>query len=298
MKYHLFGPMMALAAVLAVVSLAPVSAAGQTPAAGRWNPSRLPDGQPDMQGLWISDAVGAAHSVEDGRDPDSDIIQGRVGESNPSVMADPANGRIPYRTEAAARRTGLLADIFTPTKLEHVDPHVRCLLDGVPRINYVPGGMQIGQIPGYVVIAYESNHTFRTIPMDGRPHVGANVKLWMGDSVGRWEGNTLVIDVTNFNVDTWFDAHGTFHSDALHVVERWTMVSPDRINYEVTIEDPKVFTRPWKMAWIVNRNKEKGYEQWEDTRHEGDRDVENILLTGTRDKAAGRTGIHEHHRAR
>ena len=298
MKYHLFGPMMALAAVLAVVSLAPVSAAGQTPAAGRWNPSRLPDGQPDMQGLWISDAVGAAHSVEDGRDPDSDIIQGRVGESNPSVMADPANGRIPYRTEAAARRTELLADIFTPTKLEHVDPHVRCLLDGVPRINYVPGGMQIGQIPGYVVIAYESNHTFRTIPMDGRPHVGKNVKLWMGVSLGRWEGNTLVVDVTNFNVDTWFDAHGTFHSDALHVVERWTMVSPDRINYEVTIEDPNVFTRPWKMAWIVNRNKEKGYEQWEDTRHEGDRDVENILLTGTRDKAAGRTGIHEHHRAR
>ena len=296
MKHHLFGPMMAMAAVLAVA--APVPAAGQAPAASRWNPPRLPDGQPDMQGLWISDAVGSAHSVEDGRDPDSDIIQNRVGERNPIVMVEPADRRIPYRPEAAAKRTELLADIFTPTKLEHVDPHVRCLLDGVPRINYVPGGMQIGQIPGYVVIAYESNHAFRTIPMDGRPHVGENVKLWMGDSLGRWEGNTLLVDVTNFNVDTWFDAHGTFHSDALHVVERWTMVSPDRINYEVTIEDPNVFTRPWKMAWIVNRNKEKGYEQWEDTRHEGDRDVENILLAGRRDKAAGRTGIHEHHRVR
>jgi len=290
--------MMVMAVLLAVVSLARVTATGQVPAANRWNPRSLPDGQPDIQGLWISDAVGAAHSVEDGRDPESDIIQGRVGERNPIVIVEPADGRIPYQPAAAAKRKKLLADIFTPTKPEHIDPHVRTLLDGVPRINYVPGGMQIGQIPGYVAIFYESNHVYRVIPVDGRPHVGKNVKLWMGDSRGRWEGNTLVVDVTNFNDGTWFDAHGSFHSDALHVVERWTMVSDDKIDYRVTIEDPNVFTSPWKMAITINRNQDKGYEQWEDARHEGEHDVENLLQTGRRDKEAGLTGIHAHPRAR
>jgi len=315
MTHRVFGSMMAMAAAVAVVSLMPVPAAGptslksfvgvaeasggdQTPAASRWNPPRLSDGQLDMQGLWIADAVGAAHSVEDGRDPDADIIQDRIGERNPTVIVEPADGRIPYQSAAAAKRRELLVGIFTPTNWEHVDPHVRALPDGVPRNNYVPGGLQIGQRPGYVEILYESNHSFRVIPMDGRPHIGANVKLWMGDSRGRWEGNTLVIDVTNFNEGTWFDAHGSFHSDALHVVERWTMVNADRIDYEATMEDPKVFTRPWKIALTINRRREKGYEQWEDSRHEGERDAENILLGGRREKAAGLTGIHEHGRAR
>jgi hypothetical protein len=298
MKHRVFRPMTVIATVLAVASLAPVTATGQVPAANRWNPRSLPDGQPDMQGLWMSDAVGAAHSVEDGRDPESDIIQDRVGERNPIVIVEPTDGRIPYQPAAAARRRKLLADIFTPTKPEHIDPHVRTLLDGVPRINYVPGGMQIGQIPGYVAIFYESNHVYRIIPVDGRPHVGKGVKLWMGDSRGRWEGNTLVVDVTNFNDETWFDAHGSFHSDALHVVERWTMVSDDKIDYEVTIEDSNVFTTPWKMAITINRNPAKGYEQWEDARHEGEHDVETLLQTGRRDKDAGLTGIHEHPRAR
>jgi hypothetical protein len=298
MKHQVFGSMIAMAAVVAVVSLAPVPAAGQAPAASRSNPPRLPDGQPDMQGLWIADAVGAAHSVEDGRDPASDIIQDRIGERNPIVIVEPADGRIPYQPAPAARRKELLEGIFTPTKMEHIDTHVRSLLDGVPRNIYVPGGFQIGQVPGLVVILYESNHSYRAIPMDGRAHVGEHIKLWMGDSRGHWEGNTLVVDVTNFNEGTWFDAHATFHSDALHVVERFTMVSADRIDYTVTIEDPKVFTKPWKMAITINRNKAKAYEQWEDAKHEGDHDVENILETGRREKAAGLTGIHEHHRER
>ena len=298
MKHRVFGSMMAMAAVVAVVLLVPVPIAAQTPAASRWNPPRLPDGQPDVLGLWMSDAIGAAHSVEYGRDPDSDIIQGREGERNPVIIVEPADGKIPYQPWADAIRTQLLRDIFTPTKPQHVDPHVRATLDGVPRNNYVPGGMQISQRPGAVMILYESNHGYRLIPTDGRPHLGENVKLWMGDSRGRWEGNTLVVDVTNFNDETWFDSHGSFHSDALHVVERWTMVSPDRIDYQVTLEDPKVFTRPWKMAWRIDRRKEKGYEQWEDSRHEGERDVENIIRGGRREKEAGLTGIHQHTRAR
>jgi hypothetical protein len=261
---------------------------------------RTPDGRPDLQGLWNNAApMGAVHSLEEGQDPTSEIIVGRsgAGDAGPIIIVDPADGKIPYQPAAAARRRQLLVDTFTPTKIEHIDPHARSALDGVPRINFVPGGLQIREVAGYLVILYESNHSYRVIPMDGRPHPGKDIKLWMGDSRGRWEGNTLVVDVTNFNEDTWFDAHGTFHSDALHVVERWTMDGPDRINYEVTIEDPKVFAKPWKIAFAINRNKTAGHEYWEDARFEGERDVERILEGGQREKDAGRTGIHEHRRA-
>ena len=284
-----------LRSIIAAAAIAYTGAAVVTGQTARFTPSRLPDGQLDIRGHWISDAVGGAHSVEDGRDPDADIIQGRVDEKNPILIVEPADGRIPYQPAPAARRQQLLRDIFTPTRREHIDPHIRALLDGVPRNGYVPGEMQILQVAGAVVILYESNHSYRVIPLDGR-HPPAQVKLWMGDSRGRWEGNTLVVDVTNFNEDTWIDSHGSFHSDALHVVERWTPAGPDRIDYSVTLEDPKVFTRPWKMAFAVNRNREKNYEIWEDSRHEGEKDVEGILEAGRKEKADGITGIHEHRR--
>ena len=285
--------------VLVPVLLLSIPAAGQTPAANRWNPSRLPDGQPDMQGLWVHAAGLATHSVEDGRDPAEEIITGTSGP-NPIVIVEPADGRIPYQPAAAARRNEFLANTENPTKLEHIDTHARALLDGVPRNNYGSpgGGLQIVQVPGSLLILYELNHAFRVIPLGGRPHLSDDVTLFMGDSRGHWEGKTLVVDVTNFNEETWFDAHGSFHSDALHVVERWTMVSPDRIDYEATIEDPKVFTRPWKIVFAINRRTEKEYEQWEDSRPEGERDVEAMLLGGRREKEAGRTSIHEHRRAR
>lgn len=290
MKHRAF-PWLTAAAVTVLVVLPAAQAPG--PAV---DPPRLADGHPDMEGFWVSDAIGAAHSIEDGRDPADDQLQGRVGEDNPIVLVEPADGRIPYQPAALERRRQMLMDVETPTRREHVDPHVRATLDGVPRINYVPGGLQIRQMPGFVTILYESSHTFRVIPMDGRPHVASNVKLWMGDSRGRWEGNTLVVDVTNFTDDTWLDSHASFHSDALHVVERWTMVGPDRIDYEATLEDAKAFTRPLKIAFAINRNKTNGYEYYEDTRIEGERDVEEIVLGGKRNKAAGRTGMHQHRR--
>jgi hypothetical protein len=132
--------------------------------------------------------------------------------------------------------------------------------------------------------------------MDGRPHVTPDLRLWMGDSRGRWEGNTLVVDVTNFDDRTWLDSHGSFHSDALHVVERWTIAAADRIDYEATLEDAKMFTRPWKIAFTINRNTAPGYEYYEDARLEGERDVEQIISAGMRDKAAGRAAVHEHRR--
>ena len=285
MTHRVFGSMTTLAATVAVVLLTVVPAAGQTP---------------DLQGIWRHAAGGATHSVEDGQDPAEGVITGGGAGPNPIVIVEPADGRIPYQSAAAEKRKEILANFDNPTKLEHIDPHVRVLLDGVPRNTYgspaAQLGLQIVQVPGYVLILYESNHAFRVIPMDGRPHVG-DIDLFMGDSRGHWEGQTLVVDVTNFNDRTWFDSHGTFHSDALHVVERYTMAGPDRIDYEVTIEDLKVFTRPWRMAFTMNRNTEKGYELLEDSRHEGERDVDKMLVGGRRGNEAGRT-IHEHRRAR
>jgi hypothetical protein len=139
------------------------------------------------------------------------------------------------------------------------------------------------------------------IPLDGRPHAPAGVRLWNGDSRGRWERNTLVVDVTNFLVDAanfnmqpWFDSHGTFYSDALHVVERYTFVNADTIRYEATVEDPKVFTRPWQVGFTVARNKQPGFELLEEACVEGERNTPGMINAGRIAKATGQTGIHTH----
>jgi hypothetical protein len=130
------------------------------------------------------------------------------------------------------------------------------------------------------VILYEWTHAYRVIPTDERPHIGEDVKLWMGNSRGRWEGNTLVVDVTNINDRNFLDTVGTFHSDAMRVVERWTLVDADRINYEVTVDDPQVFTRPWKMAFPILRNKQQGFELMEHACYEGERDAD-VMTNGS-----------------
>jgi hypothetical protein len=149
------------------------------------------------------------------------------------------------------------------------------------------------QVPEYVLFLFENSHAYRIIPMDSRPHLGEHIKLWMGDSRGHWEGNTLVVEVTNHNDMTWLDSHGTFHSDALHVVERFTPVNADTMRYEATITDPTVFTRPWKIALPLNRNKE-ARELWEEACHEGEQSVEHMISAGRLAKEAGKTGIHTH----
>ena len=171
--------------------------------------------------------------------------------------------------QLAAEKAKFLYDQHrNPSEAKYIDPVTRSFLDGVPRINY-RNTMRILQSPGQVVIINEYNHTYRVIPIDGSPHIGGDIKLWMGDSRGHWEGNTLVVDVTNNNEHTWFDIVGSFHSDALRVVERWTFVNPDRIDYEATIEDPKVFARPWKI--LVNLGRREDYELWEYAIWEGSR---------------------------
>jgi hypothetical protein len=125
----------------------------------------------------------------------------------------------------------------------------------VPRVMYLPFPMQIVQTPKYVLIASEFAHTLRTIYMNGTKHPG-DVDFWIGDSRGHWEGDTLVVDVANLNPETWFDRSGNFHSDALHIVERISRTEPDLLTYEATLEDPKVFTRPWTMRMLLYRHRE------------------------------------------
>ena len=192
------GSMTGTAVAAAVLALAPISAAGQptlaqpAPAATEaWNLPRTSDGHPDMQGYWDGGPANASHSIEDGCcDPIHAKMQGRgperLGLREPLIV-DPPDGRIPYQPWAVAKRMEHLFNMETPTKLEHIEPEDRCLLLGAPRSNY-RGDLQIRQTPGHVVILYEWVHAYRVIPTDGRSHVGEDIRLYNGDSRGRWEG--------------------------------------------------------------------------------------------------------------
>ena len=272
-----------LGAILAM-SLAASSAvvAGQTPAPA-WKPSRTPDGQPDIQGYWGQRNNVTTYSLERGEGDRAEHIRitgQRAATGKPIV--DPPDGRIPFQPWAAEKYQYLLDVHLGPTRIQDLDPVARGFLEGTPRIN-LQTGFEILQPPGYVVFLYEYGHHYRVIPLDGRPHLPTAIELWMGDSRGRWEGATLVVDVTNHNDQTWFDQVGAFHRPALHVVERWTFVGPDAIDYEATIEDPRVFTRPWKIAMNYRRNTDQGYEQMESAVW-GRKPVRRV------DDAAGRRG--------
>jgi len=224
---------------------------------------RLPDGKPDLQGIWAAGTFSPADDVED---HPVDRFQIRAGKS---IIIDPPGGKIPYQQWALDKKK----DLFEHHMYE--DPEAHCTLSGVPRQMYAPFGFQIFQPAGYVVIFFEAFHAFRIIPLNGGPHPPESIKMFEGDSRGRWEGDTLVVDVTNQNDKTWFDMAGNFHSDQIHVVERLTPVDADTINYQATITDPKVYTRPWTIGFAINRNKRPGYELMEFACVEGEQDLQH-----------------------
>ena len=203
-----------------------------------------------------------------------------------SLVVDPKDGRVPLRPEAEAKRDYNAAHV--DDSYEYMSLWDRCITRGVPGGMFPAGynnAYQIVQIPGYVVILYEMIHEARIIPLDGRPHLPSNVKLWNGDSRGHWEGKTLVVDTTNYSGKGWIATNasagrvkGIPQSEALHVVERFTRVDPDTINYEVTIDDPNVYTGPWTLAIPLNRD--PNYQIFEYACQEGNRAVENILSGG------------------
>ncbi len=189
-----------------------------------------------------------------------------------SLIVDPPDGRIPALTEEAQERQAALAEARSavsshePTPggfVEDLGPgglQVRCILgfnSGPPMApSAYNNNVQVFQTEDTVVLLAEMNHEARVVPLDGRDHLTDSVRQWTGDSRGRWDGDTLVVEVTNFNGRTWFDRAGNFHSDALRVVERYTPLSPWHLQYEATIEDPNVFTRPWTISMPLYRRLE------------------------------------------
>ena len=285
-------------AVVAVLFLVPVPVAGQAvQTAGSWSLPRTPDGQPDFQGFWVRDTGQASpsHSLEEGAEPLSRVIQGRDPQAaRGNWIADPPDGRMPYQPWAVAKRREYLANLYAPTQPDHLDPDDRCLLNGAARHVYTPGGFQLVQTTEYVVLLFEHAHAYRVIPIDERPRIPENIKLWNGDSRGRWEEDTLVIEVTHNNDAPWFDTHGSFYSDAMHLVERFTRIDANTMRYEATIEDPEVFARPWTIEMPLMRNQEEGFELWEEACLEGERNIERMLRAGRLAREAGDTGIHTH----
>jgi hypothetical protein len=221
------------AAVVAVL----LTSAGASAQTARPIP-RTAEGRPDLQGVW---------QVRNRAAVDLEDHMARNGmPAGRGVLVD---GPIPYQPWAAEKKRENFANRAT------ADPLAQCFMPGVPRIMYLDYPFQIFQTRDEVAIAFEWQLSFRLINTSGvKPPDG--LEFWMGDSRGRWEGDTLVVDVRQHNDKTWFDASGNFHSDALHVVERYRLLDADTLQYEATITDPKVFTRPWTIRMPLHRHKD------------------------------------------
>lgn len=267
------------------------TAAGQDTrpaAAAAWDPPRTPDGQPDIRGQWRA-VPGGTHditAVVTGEGIFRDLLaqqEGRPIAPRPSRVIDPPDGRIPYQPWAAQKQREIQQSADHPTERRHIDPYNRCLPGGVPRDAF-PVPFRFYQTPGYVIFLGTQRNPSRVIPLDGRPHIADTIKLWMGSSRGRWEGNTLVIDVRNQNGKGRLDMVGNFATDAVRVIERWTLVDPTTLEYTATIEDPGAYTRPWTIAARFEKQRERpdaepyDREFWTDYCHEGERSAEQMLL--------------------
>lgn len=258
MRDRYSGSMIAIAPAVVALLLAGVPVAGQGQPG--YKPLRTADGKPNLNGIW--QAVNAANWDIEGHAAQPAPLQNLVGVylAEPAGLGVVEGGSIPYKPEALAKRkqnfeTRLKAD---PMKRDIGDPEAKCYLPGVPRATYMPLPFQIIQSPNTILISYEYASTTRIIHLGKVPP--APIDSWMGQSVGRWEGDTLVVDVTALNGQAWLDRAGNFLSDTAHVLERYTPVSPDHLMYEATIEDPTVFTRPWKMSMPLYRRIDKGMQ--------------------------------------
>ena len=221
-----------------------------------YNPPKTADGHPDFEGIWQPRAGGAAYSILPhpagfflGAGSDTGIVEG---------------GELPYQPWAAERIKYL-------TQHMELDPTGHCHYEGIPHAMYF--AFQIFQTPKQIAVLHENMHAYRIIYMEGTHP--KDYLAWMGDSRGHWEGNTLVVDVANNNDKSVFDMAGHFHSDALHVIERFTLVDADTMSYQATLEDPKVFTKPVKLGFPLKRAP-KDYELIESGCFEGERDQEHL----------------------
>jgi hypothetical protein len=287
-----------------------------------WTPPRTADGQPDLGGTWTDATItpferpaalaskavlspeeaaqlekqAAAANSEEGAPKPGDVGSYNefwfdrgtkvVKTRQASLVVDPPDGHVPVTAAAEAKRDYNIA--HNADSYEYMSTWDRCITRGVPGDMFPAGynnSYQILQTPGYVVILAEMIHDARVIPLDGRPHLPAGVGQWNGDSRGHWEGNTLVIDTTNFNGKGWIASNaasgrikGIPESTAAHIVERFTRVDSDTILYEATIDDPQMYSKPWKVSIPLSRDPE--YTIYEYACHEGNYAMVDILNGG------------------
>ena len=202
-----------------------------------------------------------------------------------SLIVDPPDGRLPPMTEDGARRAArwatLTADSYEHESAADLTPYDRCITRGVLGStfpNIYNTGIQIMQVPGAVILRYEMVHETRIVPLDGRPHLASELRSYMGDPRGRWDGTTLVVDTTNFNGRTGSygrNGNGNPTSDALHLMERFTLLSANTLQYEVTVSDPQTWTKPWTVRLPLSRR--DGYGMYEYACHEGNYAIRNTL---------------------
>jgi hypothetical protein len=221
--------------VLCAVTASAAVIAGQAarPATPAYKPPKTADGQPDLQGIW-----------QVRNTANWDIQSHGSGYRIPSGLGVVEGETIPYQPWAAEKKQQNFKNRLTD------DPVEKCYSAGAPRTMYLPYPVQILQTPDAVVMVSSYVHTWRWIPTVATPRY-EGYEAWMGDPRGRWEGDTLVVESIGFNGQTWLDHSGNFHSDALKLTERFTRTAPDAIGYEVTVDDAKVFTRPWKMRMTM-----------------------------------------------
>jgi hypothetical protein len=273
--------------VTAVVGTAAPAEADKT----AW-PQHTPDGQPKVEGFWLTVVYGmgclqnpraGVGCLEEGEEP------ARGNRPKPpkaaSRIVDPPDGEIPYQPWARTKQQYYLSNYFEPTRPEFLDPQQLCLpLGPVRQLTW--HDVHILQYPGYVLFEHEGGHVFRIIPLDNRPHIESSLKLWMGDSRGHWEGATLVVDVTNNNSKGRLSRAGDFADDKLHVVERFQFIDADHMKYEARFDDPTAYTRPWTFGFDMKRaifgesnptKDDSHYEQWEEACYEGMKPVDYAL---------------------
>lgn len=228
-----------------------------------FTPPRTADGQPNLQGVWEAPMAGGLNNIE-----------GRAAQrASTTLVVDPPDGTIPYFPWAREQKAENVA--------KYIDPYYHCTPITAPRIMASLRARQILQFADAMTIVNESGgHSFRTVFLDGRPHLPPDIKLSRGDSRGRWDGNTLVIETTNLTGIGWYSQAGDFFSDALKMTERLALVDADTILYTVTIDDPKVAMRPWTIAFALERADDKSYEVMEEACWENEQDTTELLAVG------------------
>ena len=224
------------------------------PQSGAYAPPRLSDGTPDFRGIWQARTT-AYVSIEG-------HAQGKGIAASKSLVTDTPDGKIPYLPDAKKQRDDNFA------KRESADPASNCFQAGVPRAVYLPTPFQIFQSPGNLAIVYTDAHAYRIVDPSTVPH-DDGIDYFMGDSRGRWEGDTLVVDVVDLGDQTWLDDAGNYHGDQLHVIERYKLLGPNTMRYEARLEDPKTYSRPWSIRLLLYRDTKPGARITEDECMEG-----------------------------